>query len=31
LFTNLFEHQEPIDIQRYAELHFDLVEKALRP
>jgi AcrR family transcriptional regulator len=31
LFSNLFERLEPIDIDRYADIHIGLVEKALRP
>lgn len=30
IFTNLFERHEPIDIERYAEAHIALVERALR-
>ena len=31
LFSNLFERLEPIDLERYAEIHVALIERALRP
>jgi hypothetical protein len=31
LFSHLFEAQEPMDLERYAEVHIRFVERALRP
>ena len=31
LFATLFDRQEPIDIERYADVHISFVERALRP
>ena len=31
LFSHLFQAQEPLDVERYAEVHIRLVERALRP
>jgi AcrR family transcriptional regulator len=31
IFSTLFHTQDPIDVERYAEVHFKMVERALRP
>ena len=31
IFSTLFHEQEPLDVERYAEVHIRLVERALRP